>query len=97
MTGPTPVFDIGDSRTFTASLLNKLGMADDPSVLTVRVIEPDGVITEYAYPEDDEVSRVDQGVYAVDVLFTQKGRHQIKFIGSGDVVTAEAVEVFIRG
>ena len=97
MTGPTPVFDIGDSRTFTASLLNKLGLADDPSVLTVQVIEPDGDVTEYAYPSDDEVSRVDQGIYSIDVLFTKKGRHQIKFIGSGDLVSAETIEVFIRG
>lgn len=97
MNGPTPVFDIGDSRTFTASLLNKLGLADDPSVLTVRVIEPDGVITEYGYPVDDEVSRVDQGIYSVDVVFTKKGRHQIKFVGTGDLVTAETIEVFIRG
>ena len=97
MTGPTPVFDIGDSRTFTASLLNKLGQADDPTALTVRVFQPDGLIIEFDYPGDDEVVRIDQGIYSVDVLFTQKGRHQIKFVGTGDLVTAETIEVFIRG
>ena len=97
MTGPTPVFDIGDSRTFTASLINKNGEADDPTSLSVQVVEPDGAVTEYAYPADSEVTRIDQGIYSVDVPFTQKGRHQIKFKGSGDLVTAEAIEVYIRG
>lgn len=97
MTGPTPVFDVGDSRTFTASLLNKNGLAGDPSALTVEIHAPNGDVTEYAYPGDGEVTRVDEGIYAVDVVFTQKGRHQIKFIGSGNLVTAEQIEVFIRG
>ncbi|WP_430009969.1 hypothetical protein [Methylophaga lonarensis] len=96
MSSPTPVYDVGDSRFFEAQFVNADGVEQDPSDVMAEVFRPDGQVDAFTYP-DAALSRLNTGLYQLVVEFEIPGRHQIRFIGSGDVVSGEMVEVFIRG
>lgn len=97
MIGPTPVYDVGDSRRFSAQFTNIEGENQDPSEVTVQVRRPDDSIESFIYLEDANLIRSGTGLYSLDYVFSLKGRHQVQFFGTGDVVSAELIEVFIRG
>ena len=89
-------FDVGDSRRFSVAFTDINGTAADPSAITFKLVEPDGTETNYTYVTDAELVKDSTGVYHVDITFAQAGRHVIRFEGTGDVVSAEQSEVYIR-
>ncbi len=89
-------FDIGDSRRFSVAFTDVDGIAADPTGISFKLVEPDGTETNYVYVTDAELVKDSTGNYHVDITFSQPGRHIIRFNGTGDVVSAEQSEVYIR-
>lgn len=92
----TDSFDIGDNKRFSITFTDIVGAAADPTAITAVITEPDGVVTTYVYGTDAELVKDSVGVYYVDWTFAKKGRHKIKISGTGAVVSAEQVEIWVR-
>jgi hypothetical protein len=78
-------FTVGTKVTLEGTFKNKARELDDPTTVTVRIEDPDGVVTVI---EHADITRVSLGVYEVDVLVNREGTWWYRFEGDGDLVTA---------
>lgn len=78
-------WDIGDLRLLTATFKNLDGTPTDPATVTIKVRTPDGVLTEYVYGTDPEVTKDVVGVYYLSFVPTQSGYHGWSGHGTGAV------------
>lgn len=92
----TDSYDIGDSRRFNVAFTDVNNVAADPTNVTFKIVEPDGIETIYDYGTDAELVKDSVGNYHVDWVFTKAGRHIIRFEGVGGLTSSEQTEVYIR-
>ena len=86
----TATYDIGDRRRLSISFTDFADAPADPTTVICKVTEPDGVVA------NPTVSNSAVGEYYADHTFTKAGRHQVRFEGTGAVVSAEQTDVYIR-
>ena len=81
-------FDIGDLVRLKAAFTDaESGAAIDPDTVAFRVREPDGTLTDYAYPA--EVTKTAVGAYQVDVDADQAGSWRWRVFSTGNGQAAE--------
>ena len=86
----TESFDIGDRERLKATFRDDAGALKNPTTVVATLREPDGTISTPA------VSNPSVGVHTVDLIFTQTGRHLLKFKGTGAVVSAQEIEFYVK-
>ena len=89
------LFDIGDQVRCTTSFTNLAGVATDPTTVKFKVKSPSAE-TEYVYGVDAEVVRTATGVFYVDVTFTASGSWSVRWVASGNLVSAIEQKVKVR-
>ncbi len=90
----TPAHDIGDLRRLTGQFKDIAGVVKDPTTITFKMREPDGVLTTHVFPA--VIVKDSTGTYHVDFTITKAGRHVWRFEGTGDVVATEEQDFFAR-
>lgn len=93
----TLTYDVGDQRRLAMNFTDANGLDADPATITVKVFLPNGTLDEYVFGVDAEVGKASLGNFFVDLLFTAKGRHTVRFVGAGTVNSAATIDVYIRG
>lgn len=86
----TQVFDIGDRERFKATFKDDTGALKNPTTTVATLREPDGTITTPTINDEST------GVKTVDITFTQTGRHYLRFTGTGDVVSSQGTEFYVK-
>lgn len=79
----TNIIDRGDKIRLGATFTDVLGVVKDPTVITLQMKTPDGVLASLA-----PVSKTSTGIYYYDFTAAQAGDHHYRFTGTGDVVAA---------
>lgn len=93
----TEVRDIGDRETVRAAFTDKDGAAANPSVVTLKIREPDGTVTIVA--SSDVPLMLDNpspGTWEFGFTYSQGGRHFFEWTGTGAVVAAAPGERYVR-
>ena len=86
----TETFDTGDRERFKATFKDATGALANPTLTVATLREPDGTITT---PTTNNLST---GIKAVDITFTQTGRHFLRFTGTGAVVSSQGIEFYVK-
>lgn len=60
----------------------------DPTGVTLRVRDPNGIVTEYVYGTDADVVLTDAGDYLCDFIPDQSGRWSFRWVSSGTNTTS---------
>lgn len=89
-------FDVGDTVRFAAAFTTTDGVDDDPSTITLKVKAPSGVETSYVYLTDGSLVRDSEGHYHRDVGVAAAGTWHYRWIGTGDVATADEGRIVVR-
>lgn len=76
-------FDVGDQVRLIGSFKDITNTLTDPTVVTVRVKTPSGIVTTPA------ATQASAGIYHVDVTLDESGTWWYRFEGTGAVVAAE--------
>jgi hypothetical protein len=87
------VHDLGDERDLRITLTVG-GVPTDPTALTFRMLEPDGVTTIYTKDIDAEIEAVETGTWRVLWVVRKAGRHHARFRATGAVNQCESVVFF---
>ena len=98
-------YDTGDvvrlgnhsTNTATAAFTDALGVATDPSVVTLVVDKPDGTTTTtYTYGGSPALSKETTGRYYVDVTIDQAGLWAYRLAGTGTAQAADEGQFHVR-
>jgi len=85
------VVNVGDRIQVVGTFKTTLGVLTNPTTVTVKVITPDRIQTNYTAPD---VVNLSTGVYALELDILVKGKYLFKFQGTGAVTAAtEDVEI----
>lgn len=90
----TPAYDIGDLKRIPGIFTDGDGNLADPSTVTFKITEPDGVTTSFIYLTDAELVRDSLGSYHVDWMCAKAGRHFVAWIGTGAVAASAPFEFY---
>lgn len=90
----TPAHDIGDLRRLTGQFKNIAGAVKDPTTITFKMREPDGVLTTHVFPT--VIVKDSIGTYHVDWTIAKAGRHVWRFEGVGALVATEEQDFYAR-
>lgn len=82
--------EIGDQERINMTFTTLDGTLADPTEVTVRVKDPDGIVTVYTYG-DDEVQRVSTGVYYLDVPATKADEWTYRVEATGLVKNMDGI------
>ena len=88
-------YDIGDKVRIKASFKNLAKELDDPTTVTIKIKKPDGTEIPYVY-DVDAVYRTETGKYYYDLTFDASGRWYWRWVGTGDVHTADEGSIVVR-
>ncbi len=89
-------FDIGDTIRLSAAFTTTAGVADDPTTVTLKVKVPSGTETSYVYLTDLSLVRDSEGNYHRDLLLSTAGTYHYRWVGTGDVATADEGRFVVR-
>ncbi len=84
-------YDLGDTRRLSAAFTVSAA-ATDPTTLTFKMREPDGVVTTRVWETDNELVRDSLGNFHVDWLIAKVGKHYYRWIGTGAAAEADTGE-----
>lgn len=87
--------DIGDRRKLTCKIRDESGELTDPDVLTFRMREPGGQVTEYTFGSDPAVVREGTGVFHVYWDCAKNGWHRYRWEATGLLAAAEEAKFFV--
>ena len=95
MTTPN-IYDIGDQVTLTGRFYSDADLTTpaDPTGITVSVRDPSLVVTTYTYPAT--VTKTSTGVYTYAYSPTLAGWHEVKWAGTGAIVSADQEGFFVK-
>lgn len=100
-----PPKDLGDQPSFEATFRDEpltanpddFGELVDPDALSFVHRLPTGTETEYEWTVDDEVTKIDIGVYRLKVpVLTLPGKHYVRVKSTAGIVTAEEGWFLVR-
>ena len=72
----------GQSFRHTYTFRNAVGEAYDPTTVTYKVLEPDGVLTTYTYGVGAFITKSSTGVYYVQVNADKHGHWTSRWAGT---------------
>lgn len=98
------VYDTGDTVrignasgiTGSQAFKNLAGADTDPTVVTLRVEQPDGTITTYTYGGSPALQKEVTGRYYVDIILSQAGRLSWRLTGTGTVAAAAEGSLHVK-
>jgi hypothetical protein len=90
----TSTYDIGDARRLAVAFTNSAGAATDPTVITFKLLKPDGTSVSLTYGVDGALIKDSTGNYHTDYLITLPGRHTYRWLGVGAIAAAENGEFY---
>lgn len=88
--------DNGDAR---AAFKDPVGVATDPTSVTLMLRKPSGALLEYSWPsagDDGTLVKETTGRFYFDVLIDEVGTWFWQFTGTGTVQTREEGEFWVR-
>lgn len=88
----TVACDIGDLVELSAAFTNLLGVATDPTAVTLAIRDPTGALVTPA----PTPTHGGTGAYTYNLSVTTAGVWRYRFAGTGAVVAAEEAKVFAR-
>jgi hypothetical protein len=92
----TETYDIGDLHQSSIVFYALDGSTKtDPTSVFFTLTKPDGSTLSYEYGTDAELVRDAIGEFHVDLIYDQKGRHKLKWQGTGTVTLAETIETYV--
>lgn len=87
----------GSVPRLTATFKNISGVKTDPTTITFHCVQPDGTVYTRTYGGvDAQVKRSEAGVYYIDFLCAQGGRHGYQWTGAGAVVAVAEGGFYVR-
>jgi len=86
------LFDVGDKIRLSVNI-KVLGVDTDPTVLTFKIKDPDGVVTESIFPTN--IVNDSLGNFHIDVLITKPGRHVYRWEATGTAHGAEEKDFLV--
>lgn len=98
-------YDTGDvvrlgnhsTNTDTSAFTDALGVATDPTGVTLVVDKPDGTTTTtYTYAGSPALSKESTGRYYVDVQLDQSGMWAYRLAGTGTAQAADEGQLHVR-
>lgn len=95
MSSDLNTYDIGDIPRLSLALA-VAGVAQDPTTLRARVLDPDGTETIYVYGEDAELVRAGVGSYYLEVRAAMAGTYHYRFESTGTAEGTEEHAFFVR-
>lgn len=79
-------YQIGDSVKITGTF--KIDdVVQDPTAVFLQIRDPSGNIDTLSFA-DDEITKVSTGVYSYNLTLDEAGDWFVKFIGTGNVISA---------
>ena len=91
----TTTRDLGDKCRLTCTFKNLAGADTDPTAISFKMMVPDGTVTAYVFGVDAELVKSATGIYYVDWITDQAGRHLYRFIGTGTVAQTVEGELYV--
>jgi hypothetical protein len=88
--------DIGDLIRMDAEFRNNQDVLTDPTTVTFKLKLPDGELIIYVYGTDEEVERLDEGIFRVEHLAEISGSHPYLWRGTGTVAQVEESSFYIK-
>jgi len=90
------VYDKGDKVRLQVTFKEVTTLTlTDPTTVTLKVTTPSGAIQSFVYGTANIV-KSSTGVYYYDYPIELTGTHRYRWIGSGNLVTAEEAVLFVR-
>lgn len=90
------IYDINDQPRITNTFTNLAGDATDPTAVTCNVKSPSGTTTVYTYGTDANLTKLETGVYALDLPLTESGCYKWKFNGTGALIASDQGRINVR-
>jgi len=89
------IYDVGDLVTLKVSF--RVGTINtDPTVITLKVKNPIGLVTLYTYGVDSGLLRNAIGDYQFDLIVDTEGDWWYRWQGTGNCVAAEDRRLYVR-
>jgi len=82
----TNTYDCGDVIRLTAAFTDIANTPADPTVVTLRVKQPDATVAVHSYPGD--ITKDGTGAYHFNLAITESGDWYYRFEGTGAVQAA---------
>lgn len=82
MLTPGRIF-VGDTKRIAINYQDEDGVDIDPDGVTFKLLSPSGILTTATYGTDAQLVRSSAGDYYVDVMPTESGRWQWRWISTG--------------
>lgn len=89
-------YETGNLVTITATFTNLSGAPADPSTVTLKVQDPEGVETVYTYALG-EITRTGVGAYSIAVAVAKAGFWTYRWEGTGTVYAAQEARFNVDG
>ena len=87
-------FTVGDTLRFSVTF-SVGGTNTDPTVITFRRRDPNGVIQAYVYGTDVELVRTAVGLYRIDLALSVTGEYWYRWEGTGSAAGVSEDRVLI--
>lgn len=90
------VYDVGDLVRIEAQVTDLEGNPFDPGTITFSVKTPSGSVTSKTYGVDPEVSRLDTGLFKMDIDADEAGNWFVRVETTGAGKGAEELQFRVR-
>lgn len=88
-------YDIGDRPTVTGAFADVAGVATAPSAVTVKVLDPAGVVTTYTSPDAAIVLGIST-TFTFPAVLDQAGRWTVRMQGTAGVQAAGEIKLTVE-
>lgn len=89
-------YDTGDQVRLSVLFTDSDGNAADPTVVTVKYINPLGTVTERTYEDDPAVIRDGTGEYSTDFVVSRPGSWHYRWQSTGAITAASEGQFQVR-
>lgn len=88
-------YDLNDCVKFSVTFTDSAGTATDPTTVTLKLQDPNGVDTTYTYALA-QVAKSGTGAYYKTMTITTAGEWYYRWEGAGAIVAAAEAMIYVR-
>lgn len=81
-------YALGATARLTGTFRDDQETLANPAGVFLRLLRPNGVITDHEFGVDVDVMQLSTGIYSFDVVLNQEGRWRYRWEAAGSNVTA---------
>lgn len=90
---PTLEYYLGTRVGLDCTFRNSAEALTNPSTVTAYIRSPNGVLSDYVYGTDGELTRTSTGLYHLEWTPTSPGKWTVTFKGTGTVIATDVVYI----